>query len=82
MTTNKDLFFQVRGTIKRRLSNSLFRVECDNGKIITADIATRSFNVQGRKIRMAELVEGRKVVVEITLKDLEKGQIVSLIKKN
>jgi translation initiation factor IF-1 len=79
MTTNKDLFFQTQGKIKRRLKNNFFQVECNNGEIIIADIATRSSSIQGRKARVTELVEGKEVVVKISLKDLKKGQIISLI---
>ena len=76
---NKDLFFQVRGRIEQRLRNNVFRVKCDNGKIIIADIASRFRTVQGR--RRVKLGEGRRVVVEVPLRDLEKGQIVSLVEE-
>jgi len=39
------------------------------------------FRTKGGR-RRASIVVGDKVVVEITLRDLEKGQIVSLIEEN
>ena len=78
MKTNKE-FFPVRGKIIELINRKQFRVECDNGKIITADVATRFRNEQGR--RRAKIVVGERVIVEITLGDLEKGQIVSFEKK-
>ena len=78
MKTNKE-FFAVRGKVIELINRKQFRVECDNGKIINADVATRFRNEQGR--RRAKIVVGERVVVEITLGDLAKGQIVSFEKK-
>ncbi|CAG8456721.1 27243_t:CDS:10 [Gigaspora margarita] len=76
--TNKE-FFSVRGKVIELINRKQFRVECDNGKIIMADVATRFRNEYGR--RRAKIVVGERVIVEIVLGDLEKGQIVSFEKK-
>ena len=76
MKTNKD-FFQTKGKVIRLLRNGFFLVECDNGRTIMADIASRFRTF--RKRRKAKIVEGDRVVVEITLRDLEKGQIVGFV---
>ena len=79
MRTNKD-FFPVRGKVIELINKKRFRVECGGGRIITADVAARFRNERGR--RRARIVVGDKVVVEIILGDLEKGQIVSLVEEN
>lgn len=76
MKTNKD-FFQTKGKVTRLLRNGFFLVECDNGKTVMADIASRFRTL--RKRRKAKIVENDKVVVEISLRDSEKGQIVGFV---
>lgn len=79
MKENKD-FFSTRGEVIEWISKKKFRVKCDNGKIIDADVPARFRTKEGR--RRAMIVVGDRVVVEITLGDLGKGQIVSLIEGN
>ena len=82
MTTNKEDSFlpPTQGRIEKKLGSGLFQVKCDNnGEIITAYIASCFRTAQGK--RRAKLVEGSRVVVKITLRDLKKGQIISLIEK-
>lgn len=55
-----------------------FQVRCDNGKIIVADLSRSLFSFQKKK---QKLVEGTIVLVEITIRDLKRGRIVSF-KKN
>lgn len=74
---NNKGFLPVRGKVIKMLRNNSFRIECENGKIVIATIASRFRTVSGR--RRAKIVVGDKVVVEINLGDLEKGQIVTLI---
>ena len=76
---NKD-FFSTRGEVIEWINKKKFRVKCDNGIIIDADMPTR-FRTKGGR-RRASIVVGDKVMVEITLRDLKKGQIVSLIEEN
>ncbi|MCE8164085.1 MAG: hypothetical protein I3273_06735 [Candidatus Moeniiplasma glomeromycotorum] len=76
---NKN-FFSVQGKVIELITKKKFRIECDNGRIITADVASRFRTGQGR--RRAKIVVGDKVVVEIIMSDPEKGQVVSLVEAN
>lgn len=74
MKNNKQDFLSVRGKVIKLLRNSMFCIECENGKIVTANVASRFRTSAGR--RKAKIVVGDKVIVELSLGDLEKGQIV------
>ena len=69
MAKNKDLF-ELEGTIVDVLPNQMFKVELENGHIVTC--------YTGGKMRQfrIRLVTGDKVRVEMTPYDLEKGRIV------
>ena len=58
------------GTITEALSNAMFRVELENGHVITAHISG--------KMRMyyIKILPGDKVRLEMSPYDLEKGRIV------
>jgi len=77
MKTNKD-FFPTQGEVIERINKKQFRVKCDNGKIINAYVVNRFRDEQGR--RRTKIVVGDRVVIEITLSDLEEGSIVSFAK--
>ena len=77
--SNKE-FFSTRGEIIEWINKKKFRVRCDNGKVIEADVPARFRTKEGRRRTM--MVVGDKVVVEIPLGDLGKGQIVSLVEEN
>jgi len=68
MAKNKDLF-ELEGTIVDVLPNQMFKVELENGHIVTC--------YTGGKMRQfrIRLVTGDKVRVEMTPYDLEKGRI-------
>ena len=68
MAKNKDLF-ELEGTIVDVLPNQMFKVELENGHIVTC--------YTGGKMRQfrIRLVTGDKVRVEMTPYDLEKGSI-------
>jgi translation initiation factor IF-1 len=70
----KENFFKTKGVITKKLKNANFLVKCENEKVVTANIGSRFRNNYGG--RRAKVIEGDKVIVEITLSDLEKGQIV------
>ena len=73
---NSNDFLSARGEVIKLLRNNTFRIKCDNGKKVTANIASRFRTATGR--RKAKIVIGDKVIVEISLGDLEKGSIVGL----
>jgi len=79
MKKNKD-FFTTHGEVIEWINKKKFKVRCDNGKVIDADVPARFRTKEGR--RRAAIVVGDRVVVEITLGDLGKGQIVSLIEES
>ena len=68
MAKDKDLF-ELEGNIVDVLPNQMFKVELDNGHIITAYTAGKM-----RKFRI-RLVLGDRVSVEMTPYDLDKGRI-------
>ena len=60
---------ELDGIIKQALSNAMFRVELENGHIITAHISGK---MRKHYIR---ILTGDKVKVEMTPYDLTKGRI-------
>jgi translation initiation factor IF-1 len=66
----KEEAIQMDGTVVETLPNTMFRVELENGHIVTAHISGR---MRKHYIR---IMTGDKVTVEMTPYDLEKGRIV------
>ena len=66
----KEDALQMEGTIKETLPNTMFRVELENGHLVTAHISGR---MRKNYIR---IMTGDKVTVEMTPYDLSKGRIV------
>ena len=60
---------ELDGTIKQALSNAMFRIELENGHIITAHISGKM-----RKYYI-KLLPGDKVKLEMSPYDLTKGRI-------
>ena len=58
------------GTILESLSNAMFRVELENGHVITAHISGKM------RMHYIKILPGDKVKVEISPYDLTKGRIV------
>lgn len=58
------------GTILEALPNAMFRVELDNGHVVTAHISGK---MRKNYIR---ILTGDKVTVELTPYDLSKGRII------
>jgi len=65
----KETTIKVDGTIKEALPNAAFKVELENGHVITAHVSG--------KMRMfyIKMVPGDKVKVEMSPYDLTKGRI-------
>ena len=57
------------GIIKEALSNAMFRVELENGHVITAHISGKM------RMHYIRLLRGDKVILEISPYDLTKGRI-------
>ena len=65
----KEDHIEMEGTVVDTLPNTMFRVELDNGHIITAHISGK---MRKHYIR---ILTGDRVVVEMTPYDLTKGRI-------
>ena len=66
----KEDAIQIEGKVIETLPNTMFRVELDNGHIVTAHISGK---MRKNYIR---IMTGDVVTVELTPYDLEKGRIV------
>ena len=66
----KEEAIQMNGVVKETLPNTFFRVELENGHVITAHISGK---MSKNYIR---ILTGDKVLVEISPYDLSKGRIV------
>ncbi|MDD3608459.1 MAG: translation initiation factor IF-1 [Halothiobacillaceae bacterium] len=65
----KEDYIEMQGTIIETLPNTMFRVQLDNGHIVTAHISGR---MRKNYIR---ILTGDKVTVQLTPYDLTKGRI-------
>jgi len=65
----KEDSIEMEGTIVDTLPNTMFRVELDNGHIVTAHISGK---MRKHYIR---ILTGDRVIVELTPYDLTKGRI-------
>ena len=66
----KEEAIQMNGVVKETLPNTIFRVELENGHMITAHISGKM-----RK-NCIRILTGDKVIVDISPYDLSKGRIV------
>ena len=65
----KEDHIEMEGTVVDTLPNTMFRVELDNGHVVTAHISGK---MRKHYIR---ILTGDRVVVEMTPYDLTKGRI-------
>jgi translation initiation factor IF-1 len=66
----KEDQIEMEGTIIETLPNTMFRVELDNGHVVTAHISGK---MRKNYIR---ILTGDKVTIEMTPYDLTKGRII------
>ena len=66
----KEDVIEMQGTVLDTLPNTMFRVELENGHVVTAHISGK---MRKNYIR---ILTGDKVTVEMTPYDLSKGRIV------
>jgi len=66
---SKQSSIEQDGVIKEALSNAMFRVELQNGHIITAHISVKM------RMHYIKILPGDKVRVEMSPYDLTKGRI-------
>ena len=65
----KQSVIEQDGTVLEALSNAMFRVELENGHVITAHISGK------RRMHYIKILPGDKVKVEMNLYDLSMGRI-------
>ncbi len=65
----KEDHIEMEGVVKETLPNTMFRVELENGHLVTAHISGR---MRKHYIR---ILTGDKVMVQLTPYDLSKGRI-------
>ena len=70
----KDDVIEMEGPVQETLANTMFRVQLENGHVITAHISGR---MRKHYIR---ILTGDKVKVEMTPYDLTKGRITYRMK--
>ena len=66
----KEEHLEMQGTVVENLPNTMFRVELENGHVVTAHISGK---MRKNYIR---ILRGDKVTVEMTPYDLSKGRII------
>lgn len=66
---SKQSSIEIDGVIKEALSNAMFRVELQNGHVITAHISGKM------RMNYIKILPGDKVKVEMSPYDLTKGRI-------
>ena len=66
----KEDVIEMEGTVVDTLPNTMFRVELENGHVVTAHISGKMRN------HYIRILTGDKVKVELTPYDLSKGRIV------
>ena len=75
----KEDCIEMQGTILETLPNTMFRVELENGHVVTAHISgkMRKIKLNDKKATGSEMLQtGDKVTVEMTPYDLSKGRII------
>jgi len=72
MAKDKDLM-EFEGSVQEVLPNQMYKVELDNGHLVTAYTGGKM-----RKFKI-RIVQGDRVVVEMTPYDLEKGRVIKRI---
>ena len=65
----KQLSIEQDGTIQEALSNAMFRVELENGHIVTAHISGKM------RMNYIKILPGDRVKLEMSPYDLTKGRI-------
>jgi len=66
----KEQGIRVEGTVAQALPNAVFRVELENGHIVTAHVSGKM------RMHFIRILPGDRVTLELSPYDLEKGRIV------
>ncbi|MFA5947369.1 MAG: translation initiation factor IF-1 [Candidatus Gracilibacteria bacterium] len=65
----KEETIEAQGTIIESLPNTTFKVELEDGRIITANLSGKM------RMNFIKILPGDRVTVQISMYDLEKGRI-------
>ena len=65
----KEEHIEMEGTVLENLPNTQFRVELDNGHVVTAHLSGKA------RIHYIRILRGDRVTVQLTPYDLSKGRI-------
>lgn len=68
---NKEDVLRMEGIVEETLPNAIFRVRLEGGHLILAHISGKM------RMNYIKLVEGDRVVVELSTYDLTRGRIIS-----
>ena len=66
----KEENIRVEATVKKALPNAVFKVELENGHIVTAHVSGKM------RMHFIRILPGDRVTVELSPYDLAKGRIV------
>jgi translation initiation factor IF-1 len=66
----KEQGIRIEATVKDSLPNAVFRVQLENGHIVTAHVSGKM------RMHFIRILPGDKVTVELSPYDLDKGRIV------
>ncbi|HNX44640.1 MAG TPA: translation initiation factor IF-1 [Bacteroidales bacterium] len=66
----KQLVIEQDGVVRESLGNAMFRVELENGHVITAHISGKM------RMHYIKILPGDKVKIEMSPYDLTKGRII------
>lgn len=67
---SKEDVIEVEGKVVDKLPNAMFRVELENGHVITAHISGKL------RLNFIRIIPGDKVLIEMSPYDLTKGRII------
>ena len=66
----KEQGIRIEATVKEALPNAVFKVQLENGHIVTAHVSGKM------RMHFIRILPGDRVTVELSPYDLEKGRIV------
>ncbi len=73
---SKEDFIEMEGTVIETLPNTMFRVQLENGHVVTAHISGKMRKHYIRILKhYIRILTGDKVTVQLTPYDLTKGRI-------
>ncbi len=70
----KEEHIEMQGTVQETLPNTMFRVELENGHVVTAHISGKM------RMHYIKILPGDKVTVELSPYDLNRGRITYRMK--